>query len=152
MSPVEDRPVRVVGVATSRVDAERVAGFHIDAPREGGTPVGHAIEASGWVVAGGEPIESVEFVQRGEAFALAPLELDRPDVGERFPEALGAATGWKTQFSTIGLPTEFEVFVRAVFADGSRETLATIYGERRPLLPAEEAGTVPLIVYCPTSP
>ena len=144
--PVEDRPVRVVGVATGPVDAGRVAGFHVDAPREGDAPVGHAIAASGWVVAGSESIEAVEFVQQGEAIGRAPLELDRPDVGEQFPQALDAPVGWQTQFSTIGLPSAFEVFVRAVFADGSRETLATLRGERRSLLPTEEAGVSPLIV------
>jgi hypothetical protein len=146
MSAAAGAPARIRGLRKSPVDGERIAGFHVDTPQAGDTPIGHAVTTSGWVVSSGEAIEAIEVVYRGEAIGQTSIDIERPDVRERFPETADQAPGWATQFSTLGLPAEFEVFVRAVFADGSRESLAAIDGERRPLPTAEEVDVVPLIV------
>jgi len=88
----------------------------------------------------------VEIVFKGEIIAVAHLWQERHDVLEQQPAAPSASVGWSTRVSLVGLPRDFELFVRAVFADGFRERMATIRGERQRVLQGDESQLQPLIV------
>jgi hypothetical protein len=138
-------PARVLEVALAP-SPERVEGFHVDSPAPAEETCGHELTISGWTVGLGESVNLVEIVYQGEIVGRAGLEEERDDVLAEHPQAADASVGWATKVSLVGLPREFELFVRVVFADGFRARLATIRGERRRLLRGEEADLQPLIV------
>jgi Sulfotransferase family len=138
-------PARVLEIALAQ-SPERVEGFHVDAPKPDEATFGHELTISGWTVGLGEPADLVEIVYQGEIIGRARLEEERQDVLAEHPQAVDPGVGWATKVSLVGLPREFELFVRAVFADGFRARLATIRGERRRLLQGGESGLQPLIV------
>lgn len=140
-----DNPTRVIEV-TQASNAELLAGFHIDAPKDGESPTGHAISVGGWAVGRPDPVELVEVVFQGEILATATLTEERPDVLEQHPTAPSLMVGWIAKVSLVGLPREFELFVRAVLPGGSRERLGSIRGERHRLLLPSTSDLQPLIV------
>jgi hypothetical protein len=130
-------PARVLEVALSP-DAERIEGFHVDSPQPDESMLGHELTVRGWAIGLGDDVELVEIVFQGEILGTARLEEDREDVLEEHPRAGTATVGWATKISLIGLPPEFELFVRAVFVDDFRVRMATIRGERQRVLQGEE--------------
>jgi hypothetical protein len=121
-------------------------GFHVDLPKPGESTLGHDLTVAGWAVGRGEPVELVEVVFKGEIIGVADLWQERRDVLEQHPRAGSAMVGWSTKVSLVGLPRDFELFVRAVFADGFRQRLATIRGERERVVQGGESELQPLIV------
>jgi hypothetical protein len=121
-------------------------GFHVDSPEPGESASGHELTFRGWGIGLGQPVDAVEIVLQGEIIGFARLVEERLDVLEEHPQASSPVVGWATKVSLVGLPSSFELFVRAVFADGFRQRLATIRGERRRLLQKTGPGLQPLIV------
>jgi hypothetical protein len=121
-------------------------GFHLDAPVPGDSSESHALALRGWALSGEDPIEQVEVVFEGQVLASAALTKDREDVLSQFPEASNLRVGWVTEASLVGLPEEFELFVRVALRGGQRERLATIRGRRRKVLAADDSALQPLIV------
>jgi len=138
-------PARVLEVALAS-DVERLEGFHVDTPQPGESTLGHELTVKGWAVGLGDDVELVEIVFQGEIIGTARLEEERQDVLDEHPRAGSATVGWATKVSLVGLPHDFELFVRAVFVDDFRVRLATIRGERQRVLQGEETGLQPLIV------
>lgn len=138
-------PARVLEVVPAP-EAERLEGFHVDSPQPGDSAAGHDLTVAGWALGLGEAVELVEIVFQGEIIGSARLEEERQDVLGEHPRAATATVGWATRVSLVGLPRDFELFVRAVFADGFRSRLATIRGERERLLQGPESELQPLIV------
>jgi hypothetical protein len=127
--------------------ADGLLGFHVDSPRVGEAFTSHALGIGGWAAAGGEArVDQIEIVFQGEILAVADLVKAREDVLGRFPELSDPRVGWETAVSLVGLPQEFELFVRAALGDGQRQRLATIRGSRQRVLPPEESSLRPLIV------
>ncbi|HEV2857211.1 MAG TPA: sulfotransferase [Solirubrobacterales bacterium] len=121
-------------------------GFHIDSPAPGESSLGHELTVAGWATGSGQAVDLVEIVFQGEIIGSARLEEERQDVLAQHPGANTALVGWATRVSLVGLPRDFELFVRAVFSDGVRERMATIRGERRRVLQGKESELQPLIV------
>ncbi|HKF82946.1 MAG TPA: sulfotransferase domain-containing protein [Solirubrobacterales bacterium] len=121
-------------------------GFHVDSPRAGDSSRSHALGISGWVAGGEGRVDQVEVIFEGQALGAAPLTRKREDVLSRFPELSDPTVGWETEVSLVGLPEEFELFVRVVLGNGERHRLATIRGTRTKVLPPDESALQPLIV------
>jgi hypothetical protein len=138
-------PHRVLEVVLA-TETERLAGFHVDSPKAGESTLGHDLTVGGWAIGRDEPVDYVEIVFQGDFLGFAKLWQERPDVIEHHPAGASTTVGWSTKVSMVGLPENFELFVRAVFADGFRERLATIRGERKRLLQGDESELQPLIV------
>jgi len=121
-------------------------GFYVDAPTPGDSSASHALALSGWTIGGERRVEQIEVVFEGQVLAAAALTRNREDVLDSFPEVADPKVGWVTEASLVGLPENFELFVRLVAEGGERERLATIRGRRRKVLPPEESALQPLIV------
>jgi len=135
--------VREIASADS---AEGLLGFHVDSPRPGDSSASHALGIRGWAAAGTVPVEQIEIVFEGEVLASARPEKPREDVLELFPQLSDSRVGWETAVSLVGLPGEFELYVRVALGDGNRHRLATIRGSRSRVLPADESTLQPLVV------
>jgi hypothetical protein len=118
--------IEIAGISLCPSD-DLITAAYIDYPRTG--PVdGYAFDAYGWVV-GKEPVAGVEFVHQGIVLTSCDLEVQRPDVAEKFGSS--SRVGFWKAIGTVGLATAFTVGVRAVFQDGRRRDIAEIRGTQR---------------------
>jgi hypothetical protein len=77
----------------------------------------------------------------------AAANLPSPELAHEHADVPGSdQAGYHVVVSTLGLPTEFELKVHAVTADGARSSLGRIRGHRRPLRTGFEPKIQPLMV------
>jgi hypothetical protein len=108
-------------------DNDLITGAWLDYPRPG--PVaGYAFDVYGWVLSK-EPVAEVEFVYEGIVLAYCDLEVQRPDVAERFGGS--SRVGFWKAIGTVGLATAFTIGARVVFQDGRRREIAEIRGTQQ---------------------
>jgi glycosyltransferase involved in cell wall biosynthesis len=126
-----------------RVEVEMLVGTldvpacFLDAPAAGEHLPAHAVMVTGWVVGADGPAISVEFEADGVTVWRAPVNRERPDVADAFPDLAGDRAGFQTTLNMLELPDGGLVTVVAVFADGERRPLATL----RPRVPGEPEPT-----------
>jgi sulfotransferase family protein len=126
--------------------ADGILGFHVDAPSVGDSSASYALTFGGWTAGGEAQVDQIEIVFEGDVLGTAGLSKTREDVLGLFPELSDSLVGWETVVSLVGLPHEFELFVRVALTNGKRHRLATVRGSRRAVLPAEPSSLQPLIV------
>jgi hypothetical protein len=64
---------------------------------------GSTLELVGWAIGSSQPVEQVSIVTDGKVVARAPAVLERPDIGQAFPELEGAGTcGFKMVLEPLG--------------------------------------------------
>jgi hypothetical protein len=143
--------VEILETRGEQTASQRLTGCALDRPSEHdlGTSGGdtHSIEVAGWAAGRDRPVVAVEVVT-GEGLGLVelPVDLERPDVVQRHPDTGGTATGFRGWVSTLGLPPEFELGIRAVLEGGEREPIATLQGRRQTLESGFEPSIQPLLV------
>lgn len=150
--------VEVLDVHSTLPDQRLVAGWQIDAPRAGERLEGYALDISGWVVGSQSAVQRVEVLSGELTLRSADVWIPRPDAVQclesisnsasllkRFAGRIWQSTkattfagdpaksGFHIVVSPIGLPTNFELSLVAVFADGSRAPLALLSGRHAPL-------------------
>jgi hypothetical protein len=133
---------------TSRpVEESPLVGHSIDLPVAGEPCDGYHLLLRGWALGRSGPPQQFE-IGRGRlpAFRLAPNRV-RPDLAIAFPDIPGAErSGFETRISLIGLPSEFEIRVSAVF-DGTPIEIGVVDGRRSPLrLPPPTPGPMPVLM------
>ena len=107
--------------------AEGVRGAHLDTPQSGSQLGDSQVDVVGWVVGEDQPVEGVELLHRGEAFARVPVGAPRPDLEAEFPDVDWAGrAGFVTRLSLVGTGGELDLEVRAILSDGSRAPVATV--------------------------
>ena len=107
--------VRLIGPPPARV-----RDHYLDARRAGRTASPQVIHLSGWVLPSTMPINGVATFCQGSLLRATPLNISRPDVAERFPDA--GTCGFTIALSLLELPPEFEITLQAVFADQERHS------------------------------
>jgi Glycosyl transferase family 2 len=105
---------------------EELAGGHLDAPVSGAMLPAHAVTMVGWVLGRERPVAAVEFEAGGERIWRAPVQVDRPDVTEAFPDMAGGPPGFETTLNVQDLPAGAAVRVLALFGDGARSQFAEL--------------------------
>lgn len=125
---------------------EGLLGFYVDFPKRGDSSESHALEISGWTAAGSTAIDQIEIVFEGHVLGTARPSTLREDINGLFPALTEPNVGWETAISLVGLPVEFELFVRVVLGNGERHRLATIRASRHRVLPDDGSDLQPLIV------
>jgi len=104
----------------------------LDAPRAGAVLDAGTVDVLGWALGAERSAVAVELCFGEVPFWRAPLQLDRPDVAEAFPECADAArAGFATSLDLIGKQEELTVGVSVVLEDDGRARLATVHGRRR---------------------
>lgn len=111
--------VEILEVALSELDAERLRGRNIEAPKTDGRIDSDTILIVGWVLGRTSPAVTVEVVHDGTVIQSAPVDLKRPDITAAFPDIPGAEqSGFRTTVTVPNSP-EFELLVRAVLQAGT---------------------------------
>jgi hypothetical protein len=129
--------VQIDVVALEPAGSGGLAERGLDAPHAGDAADGHVLRIRGLARGARQDVTGFDLVCRGQV-------IESVKATARSDGRPGAAL--ELAASTLELPCEFRVAVRAVLADGSRARIATLAGSRSPLPPAPIHGPVPLLV------
>jgi hypothetical protein len=132
----------------AQLDAERLAGSHVDRPRSGSESSTYGIGIAGWVVGRHVPVVAIDIAYEGNSISQVPLESrSRPDIAAKFPNAPNAElSGFFTQFNSLCLPPAFSFTLRAVLQDEARVNIAAFQGRRATLRSGFHPRLQPLMV------
>jgi hypothetical protein len=108
--------------------------FRIDQPRSGQAADIYSFTFSGWVLGQDAPVESLAISCRGDRIKEIPVNLLRPEVSARYPNAAGSgAAGFNTEIGVVGLPETCDLEISAQIGDGEPVLLGTITLRHGPL-------------------
>ena len=133
--------VEILDVVLSDLDTERLRGRNIEAPKTGKKVDSDAFYVVGWGLGRSSPAVTVEVVHNGKVLQSAPMDVQRPDIADAFPDASGAEqSGFRTN---VPVPDseEFELLVRAVLQDESTASLGSIQGRQDGIGESTESGS-----------
>jgi hypothetical protein len=123
--------VEVLDVALSEVDTERLRGRNIEAPKTQSRIDGDTIHVGGWVLGSSNPAVAVEVVHDGKLLQSAPIDAQRPDISDAFPEVPGAEhSGFRANVPVPDL-VEFELLVRAMLENEVTVSLGVVRARQR---------------------
>lgn len=126
---------------------ESLAGCYLDAPKAGTASDFYAIQVMGWALGAESPVVAVEFMDGPKMIHRTSMNLARPDVAKLWPAAPDAENcGFKTSIGLLWAPLEFEISVRAVFANDRREEFGKIGGRREPVRGSYQSQLQPLMI------
>jgi hypothetical protein len=127
--------------------SDYVHGGNIDTPGEGYSSDSYGLTIEGWVLSRRIPVDHIEVLYEERPLAIVPLDLERPDIAEGFPEVENAGrSGYRATISALKLAERFEIVLRAKLSDGTRLPLARLRGRRRRLAAAPGDAIQPLMV------
>ncbi len=128
-------------------ESDYVHGSNLDGPSEGAVCDSYVLTLDGWVLSKELGVEHVEVLHEERPVATVPADREREDLAVGFPAVEGAArSGYRASISTLRLPSEFEIVLRAKLEDGTRLPLARLRGRRRSLPAAGNDLIQPLMV------
>jgi hypothetical protein len=123
--------IEVRDIALSEVDTERLRGRYIGAPKTQSRIHGDTILVVGWILGRSSPAVTVEVVHDGKVLQSAPIDAQRPDVSDAFPEVPGAEhSGFRTNVPIPDL-VEFELLVRAMLENEETVPLGVVRARQR---------------------
>jgi hypothetical protein len=125
-------------------DHPALAGWHFERP-----VVGHeatnVLHVDGWVLGDREPVSCVELLRRGTVITRA-ADYPSPHLEADFPAHPHAASaGFRLSLSSLDLPVEWEVEVRATVG-AEHVMLARLSGRRAPLATGLDPSIHPLVL------
>ena len=134
---------------SSRLDADRLLGAHIDLPTSGRRSNAAALPVEGWVVAREGRAARVEVVAGGTVLATMPVSVDRPDVAAHFREPRAQRSGFRGVVDVTMLSGS-DLEVRAVLATGQVAHIGEIRVRRQWHSGghASERGVVSIVIPC----
>lgn len=93
---------------------------------------GSTLEVIGWALGSTAPVDQISVVAGGKVVARSPVVLERPDIGEAFPELEGADTcGFKLTLEPLG-DGRSSLIVQAELQDGKSVPLGELQVETAP--------------------
>lgn len=139
--------VHITDVTRFERDNDRLLDATIQPPVAGTTSDSFAFRIAGSLVGRDGPVSEVQIVHDGRVLRTAPVRLSRPNLAARFPDLAWARTsGFALLVGTLGLPTEFELALRAVLADKTTVRLGVVRGHRTEVQSGYEPRLQPLMV------
>jgi Methyltransferase domain len=111
---------------TGRDLGDDLLAAHLDGPVAGSHFEGDSLRIVGWAVGNRSPVKEVEVVSEQEVVGRAVVDLPRPGVADKYPDASGAdSAGFDLTLSAGGRGAG-ELQVSAVLEDGSRAALGVV--------------------------
>ena len=121
--------IRVVDVSLAEPD-NGLRKAHLDNPASGEELPDNALKIVGWAVGSEKPVESVEVLAAGEVVATSPVQIERPGVGNAYPDTPGSGTaGFRLVVQGSG-EGRHELAVRGL-VNGKQAPIASIVLEIR---------------------
>jgi hypothetical protein len=138
--------IRIIDVDV--IEQPQLIGIHLDAPGPGDVSNTYSFELEGWALDPRNPLERIEVALGSRGTILqVPVDRERPDVAERFPEVPHAlACGFRAQIGALHNRPLFEVGIRACLSDGVRISIGGIRGHRAELPSESDAEIQPLLL------
>jgi hypothetical protein len=121
-----DRSSLRIDVSMLQPLPQGLAGGFLEAPARDALLPAHAIAVCGWVLGRDSKAVAVEFTAGARLLWRTPVDVERSDVAEAFPEEGVAISGFQTTLNVLEAPGEAAVEVVAVLEDGSRVPFATL--------------------------
>ena len=101
--------------------------FVIDTPFPGGIRDTYDINFSGYILGKKSAVTAIEFLNNGIVVRTISIDKSSPDLARRYPRMLKAKKcGFATAVGLIGLPSESELILQAVFKDRTKVPIASI--------------------------
>lgn len=124
--------------------------FLIDTPVPGNVIDTYDIKFSGSILGKKLPVTALEFLNTGIVLRTISVDKASPDVAKRYPKLLKAKKcGFATAVGLIGLPSESELILQAVFKDETKVPIAKIKYQRLCNLESDyQPKLQPLILTC----
>jgi glycosyltransferase involved in cell wall biosynthesis len=120
------RTTRRVDVSLPKPFADGIAGGHLEAPLPGVSLSAHAVAVSGWVLGAEQPARAIELSCGGEPLGWAPVQVERSDIVEAFPELEVGKPGFGTTINVQDLGEGGTVDLVVLLADGARVPFAEL--------------------------
>jgi hypothetical protein len=129
--------VDIVDVSRCQSDLSKLAGSLIDRPRPDSRSEIYEIEIAGWALGRDGPPDAIDLREGDRLLRWTTPDIPRRDVAEKFQHIPNAQqSGFRMSCGVIGLSTEFELTINALFRGGNeRVRLGTIHGRHQPLRP-----------------
>jgi hypothetical protein len=138
--------VEILDIRPCRTDYQRLQGFHIDLPTKGTRAEAYAIQIAGWVAGRGSPATAVELLHDDVLIRAEPIAMRR-DVAKKRPDLrVSEKCGFWMAAGTLGLPSEFELDIDAIFEDDSRARLGVLQGRQEAVTSEFKPAIQPLLV------
>jgi len=119
----------------------------IETPLPRATVTGYRFNVRGWAVGRDQPVARIRIAQPRDPLGNAPVQGDRPDIGDQYPDQPWAArSGFQLTLGPLKLDPRFKLRVIAELEDGSTVKLATIRGRHRTLPDGYQSRLQPLLV------
>jgi hypothetical protein len=144
--------IELLEVSCAELDLEHLHGFSLHLPKPGMADVGrmgttYALHFEGWAVGRHLPVIRLDLNQDNLLARRIPLNVRRPDLKERYPDAPDAElNGFSMSVNALKFLRNFEISVEVVFSDESSVKVATLRGRRAKLRSNFDAQLQPLMI------
>jgi len=123
--------------ATSK---EVLVNFSIDLPKANTKVDPSSVIIGGWAIGKNSRVASVELICEDRVIQKAAVNGSRPDVAQVFPEVpMASNSGFTAEVKLIGIPSEAELLLQAIFEDESSVPLGVVRCLQKPLNPRYES-------------
>jgi len=123
--------------ATSK---EVLVNFSIDLPKANTKVDPSSVIIGGWAIGKNSRVASVELICEDRVIKKTAVNGSRPDVAQAFPQVPNAEnSGFTAQVKLMGIPSEGELLLQAIFDDESCVPLGVVRFLQKPLNPRYES-------------
>ncbi|MGB7708460.1 MAG: hypothetical protein WBL95_02745 [Microcoleus sp.] len=137
----EDQVIDILKVFKfTETSREVLVDFSIDVPKSSTKVDPSSMIIGGWVVGKQSRVTAVELICEDQVIQKAPVNGSRPDVAKVFAEVPNAEnSGFTAVVKLIGMPSEAELLLQAIFEDESCVPLGVVRFLQKPLNPRYES-------------
>jgi hypothetical protein len=137
----EDQVIDILKVFKfTETSREVLVDFSIDIPKPNTKLDPSSVIIGGWVVGNKSRVTAVELICEDRVIQKAAVNGSRPDVAQVFPEVpMANNSGFTAQVKLIGMPSEAELLLQAIFEDESCIPLGIVRFLQKPLNPCYES-------------
>jgi hypothetical protein len=139
--------IDITDIQFHRLDPEYFVAGHLDLPQPATHNDQYALSFSGWVLSRDTQAFDVVINSRDTTFHLCPLNRERPDVRDAYPDVPNAQmSGFDVTIRTHDFEPAFELVVAAKLRDGRSFPLATVRGRQAPIRPTVRSRMNPIVI------
>lgn len=137
----EDATIKIVDVITFQENcSEMLWGLSLDLPKRSTYVDSSHVILGGWAIGKQSRISEIELICDDKVIQRIPVNGVRADVAQAFPQVPNAEnSGFTAKVKLIGIPSEAELLLQAIFEDESSVPLGVVRCLQKPLNPRYES-------------
>jgi hypothetical protein len=126
--------IEILSVSPATEMPDKLRGFSLESPTAGSSTDAFALPIRGWVLGRVSKAVEVEILHGGSVIRKTPVKEASTDVTQSYPEVAEAKNcRFHLLAGVLGLPSEFELTVRAVLENKRRVLLGTVRARHDPV-------------------